>query len=209
MEQRCRSKPRGQTFLLFLSPPGLILGTMLGGCALKTIWYVKTSNFHRFKSFPQLTHKNNSKIHFELQACHSSLVVLSFWRHTPKFPIFSRSCHQIGFKLQFDGKSVTGRTDGRTETETDGRTNIKNLERPYTKSPFGAINWIEQIFSRLIEIHRKLPTSFRDCYLYFWVRFLFFEFCQLHSNFCVIQPCDFHKKTPELKRSRRELFKNI
>ena len=107
--------------------------------SLKTIWYVKITNFYCFESFSQLTHKNNSKIHFELQACRSSLVVLSFWRHTPKFPIFSRSCRQIGFKLQFDGKSVTGRkrTDGRTET--DGRTNIKNLERPYTKSPFGAI----------------------------------------------------------------------
>ena len=40
-------------------------------------------------------------------------------------------------KLQFDGKSVTD--DGRTDERTYGRTNIKNLERPYTKSPFGAM----------------------------------------------------------------------
>ena len=118
--------------------------------SLKTVWYVKITNFHRFKSFPQLTHKNNSKIHFELQACHSSLVVLSFWRHTPKFPIFSRSCHQIGFKLQFDGKSVTGRTETDGRKRTDGRTNIKKLERPYTKSPFGAIKLIDPLLAKSV-----------------------------------------------------------
>ena len=58
-----------------------------------------------------------------------------------KFPIYGNlaaSRRQL-VKLQFDGKSVTYGVRSTEYGRTDGRTNIKNLERPYTKSPFGAI----------------------------------------------------------------------